>query len=92
MSAATFTWTLSFGTYRTIVLDPQNPSFEEMAASVFHPTNLTADGSRQFSGSFQQTVVSGHTVPVAIKPGPSTTSFEKKCNFFASFHKFRAGA
>ena len=48
MSAATFTGTLSFGTYRTIVLDPQQPSFEKMAASVFHSTNLTAEGSRQF--------------------------------------------
>ena len=77
MSAATFTGTLSFGTYRTIVLDPQQPSFEKMAASVFHSTNLTAEGSRQFSGSFQQTVVPGRAVPVAIKPGPSKTSFEK---------------
>ena len=48
-----------------------------MSASVFHPIILTADVSRQFSGSFQQTVVPGHAVPVAIKPGPSTTSFEK---------------
>ena len=76
MSAATFTGTLRFGTYRTIVLDPQQPSFEKMAASVFHSTNLTAEGSRQFSGSFQPTVVPGHAVPVAIKPGSSTTAFE----------------
>ena len=38
---------------------------------------LDRDGSRQFSGSFQQTVVPGHAVPVAIKPVPSTTLFEK---------------
>ena len=37
-----------FGTSRTIVLDPQQPPFEKMAASVFHSTNLTADGSRLF--------------------------------------------
>ena len=48
MSAATFTGTLSFGTYRTIVLDPQQPPFEKMAASVFHSTNVTADGIRLF--------------------------------------------
>ena len=77
MSAATFTGTLSFGTYRTIVLDPQQPSFQKMAASVFHSTNLTADGSRQFSGICSQNIVPGHAVPVAIKPGPSKTSFEK---------------
>ena len=38
-------------------------------ASVFHLTNLTADGTRQFSGSGQQNVVPGHAVPVAIEPG-----------------------
>ena len=48
MSAATLTGSLSFGTYRTIVLDPQQPSFETMAASVFHSTILTADRSRLF--------------------------------------------
>ena len=73
MSAATFTGTLSFGTYRTMVLDPQQPSFEKMAASVFHSTNLTADGSRLFFGK----KLPGHAVPVAIEPGSSTTSFEK---------------
>ena len=79
MSAATFTGTLSFGTYRTMVLDPQQPSFEEMAASVFHSTNLTADRSRLF---FLVVVgkknLPGPAVPVAIEPGSSTTSFEKK--------------
>ena len=48
MSAATFTGTLSFGTYRTIVLEPQQLSIEKMAASVSHSTNLTADVSRLF--------------------------------------------
>ena len=48
MSAATFTGTLSFGTYRTIVLEPQQLSFEKMAASVSHSTNLTADVSTLF--------------------------------------------
>ena len=81
MSAATFTATLSFGTYRTIVLDPQQPSFEKMAASVFHSTNLKLDSrwkQTAFSGSYWQKIVPGLAVPVAIKPGPSTTSFEKK--------------
>ena len=86
MSAATFTATLSFGTYRTIVLDPQQPSFKKMAASVFHSTNLKLDSrwkQTAFSGRCWQKIVPGLAVLVAIKPGPSTTSFEK--NYFLCF-------
>ena len=46
--AAMFTRTLKFGTYRTKDLGPQESSTEKMAASLFHSTNLTADGSRMF--------------------------------------------
>ena len=48
-SAAMLTRTLRFGNYGTIVLGPQQPSLETIAASVFHSTNSTADGSRPFS-------------------------------------------
>ena len=45
-SAAMFTKKLRFGSYRTIVLSPKQPSFEKIVALVFHSTNLTIDGSR----------------------------------------------
>ena len=48
LSAATFTWTLSFGIYRKIVLGPQKPSFENIAALVFQSTNLKTDEIRLF--------------------------------------------
>ena len=44
-----FTRSLRFGTYRTIVLGPQQPSIEKIASLVFHSTNLTTDGSTLFS-------------------------------------------
>ena len=43
-----FTRALRFGTYRTMVLDPQKPSFEQMAALVFQSAILTADENRLF--------------------------------------------
>ena len=39
---------LRFGTYRTIVLGPKQPSFEKKTPLVFHSTNLTTNGSRVF--------------------------------------------
>ena len=46
--AAIFTKKLRFGTYRTIVLGPQQPSIEKIASLVFHSTNLTTDENRMF--------------------------------------------
>ena len=46
MSTAMFTGALRFGTYRTIVLGPQQPSIEKIVPLVFHSTILTTDGSR----------------------------------------------
>ena len=43
-----FTGTQCFGSYRTIVLGPQQPSIEKIATLVFHSTNLTTDVSRLF--------------------------------------------
>ena len=48
-----FTGTKIFGSYRTIVLGPQQPSTQEIAHLVFHSTNVTTDGSRLF---FQEIV------------------------------------
>ena len=73
VSAAMFTRTLRFGSYRTKVLGPQQPSLEKIAASVFHSTNLTADGSRLFSGSCRQKVVPVCEFSEAIERKSSTT-------------------
>ena len=43
-----FTRARIFGTYRTIVLDPQESSFEKLAALRFPSTNLATDGCRLF--------------------------------------------
>ena len=82
-SAAMFTRTLRFGSYRTKVLGPQQPSLEKIAASMIYSTHLTADGSRLFF--YRQYVVPGHEVPVAIERESPTTFVRKKCNFVASF-------
>ena len=67
---------LRFGTYRTIVLGPKQPSFEKNTPLVFHSTNLTTDGSRLFfSISCPQNVSPGHKVSVAIKQECLTTFF-----------------
>ena len=57
---------MKFGTYRLIVLDPQQLSFEKMASSVFHSTNLTTNGSRQFFWWLSETPVPGHEVSEGI--------------------------
>ena len=43
-----FTRALRFGTYRRIVLGPQEYSIEKMAGLVFPSTNLATGGSRLF--------------------------------------------
>ena len=48
VSAAKFTRTLRFGTYRTIDLGPQKSLTKTMAALLLNSTNLTGDGSRLF--------------------------------------------
>ena len=46
LPAAMFTKRLRFGSNQTIVLSPKQPSFERIAALVFHSTNVTTDGER----------------------------------------------
>ena len=65
-------WYLSYNSFRSSTTFIQKDGRFRVSSN-----KLDRDGSRQFSGSFQQTVVPGHAVPVAITPGPSTTSFEK---------------
>ena len=58
-----FIGTLSFGSYRAIVLGPQQPLIEKIAPLVVHSTNLTTDVSRLFF------------LVVLYKPFPVTWSF-----------------
>ena len=82
---------LSFGTYRTIVLGRQQPTFEKDAPLVFHSTNLTTVGSRLFlSSSCRKKVFPGHEFSVAIERESPTTFVWKKGNFFASFYNFES--
>ena len=69
-----FTKKLRFGSYRTIVLSPKQPSFEKIAALVFHSTNLTEMEADCFSGSCPQYVSQGHKISEAIKRESPTTS------------------
>ena len=77
--AALFTKKLRFGSYRTIVSYPKQPSFENIAALVFHSTNLITDGSfngTKFFGSYRTRV--------------SNTFRVREGNFFALFFNFES--
>ena len=78
VSALMFTWTLRFGTYQTILLDPQQLSIKKIAPLLFHSTSLTTDGSRLFSSSCPRKISPGDEVSIAIKQEPLTIFFWKK--------------
>ena len=85
-----FTGTLSFGSYRTIVLGPQQPSIEKIATLVFHSTNMTTDGSRLFFWYLSQTFPTGTYIFGTYRTRVSNNFHLKEGNFFASFYNFES--
>ena len=81
-----FTRTLRFGTYRTIVLDPQKPSFKQIAALVFQSAILTAHENwlfflQLFAQSFTGTWSFG-----SYQTRVSSNFLLKKSQFYVSFN------
>ena len=68
-----FTKKLRFGSYRTIVLSPKQPSFEKIVALVFHSTNWTTDGSTMFFWLLAAKRFPGQNFSVAIEQESPTT-------------------
>ena len=86
VSVTMFTRTLRFGSYRTIVLGPKQPSFEKIAALLFHSTNLTTDGSRLFMWYLSTKGFLGTWIFGSYQTRVSNNLLLKKTQFFVSFN------
>ena len=82
-----FTNKIKFGGYWTIVLGSKQPSFEKIAALVFHSINLTTDGSRLFLVVVRNKF---HRDKKFWYLSNESLQQPKKGNFFASFYNFES--